>query len=347
MLRLTALAAAVLAASAASAADRRPNIILILADDLGSADLSCYGNRDVATPRLDRMAAEGTRFTQYYSGSPICSPSRAALTTGMYPGRWRITSFLQTRKGNRECGQADFLDPAAPSLARTLKAAGYATAHIGKWHLGGGRDVDDAPKFAAYGFDEHAGTWESPQPHAGHHGQGLDLVAGGQSQTARPHRVLRRSDARLSETSPGPALLRQPVARRYAHALGAERRAVGPAAGDFARAAAEVSRGPGRAGPPGRPLAGRHQGAGSERTHASPLHQRQRRAADVWRHAEQAVSRQQAQPLRRRHPHALHRPLAGPCGRRPDGRSNRARSCRSLSQPLQAGPRGAATGRGV
>ena len=83
----------------------------------------------------------------------------------MFPARWRITSFLQTRKGNRDCEQADFLDPAAPSLARTLKAAGYATAHFGKWHLGGGRDVTDAPKFAAYGFDEHAGTYESPQPH--------------------------------------------------------------------------------------------------------------------------------------------------------------------------------------
>jgi len=144
----------------------RPNIVFILADDLGSADLACYGNRDVPTPRLDRMAAEGTRFTQYYCGSPICSPSRTSLTTGMYPGRWRITSFLQTKKGNRDCGQADFLDPAAPSLARILKSAGYKTAHIGKWHMGGGRDVDDAPKFAAYGFDEHAGTWESPEPHA-------------------------------------------------------------------------------------------------------------------------------------------------------------------------------------
>lgn len=152
-------------AAAASAAERPPNIVLILADDLGSADLASYGNRDVPTRRLDQMAAEGTRWTQYYCGSPICSPSRTALTTGMYPGRWRITSFLQTKKGNRDCGQADFLDPAAPSLARTLKAAGYATAHIGKWHMGGGRDVTEAPKFAAYGFDEHAGTYESPEPH--------------------------------------------------------------------------------------------------------------------------------------------------------------------------------------
>src|SRR5688572_20920439 len=100
----------------------RPNIILLLDDDFGYGDVSCYGNRAIATPHLDRMAGEGTRVTQYYAGSPICSPSRVALPTGMYPGRWRITSFLQTRKGSRECGQADLLDPAAPSLARTLKA---------------------------------------------------------------------------------------------------------------------------------------------------------------------------------------------------------------------------------
>jgi arylsulfatase A-like enzyme len=84
----------------------------------------------------------------------------------MFPARWRITSFLQDRKGNRACEQDDYLDPRAPSVARLLKDAGYVTAHFGKWHMGGGRDVTDAPKFAAYGFDEHAGTWESPQPHS-------------------------------------------------------------------------------------------------------------------------------------------------------------------------------------
>jgi len=83
----------------------------------------------------------------------------------MFPGRVRITSFLQTREGNRGCDQADFLDPKSPSLPRALKEAGYATAHFGKWHLGGGRDVKDATKFAAYGYDENAGTWESPEPH--------------------------------------------------------------------------------------------------------------------------------------------------------------------------------------
>lgn len=150
---------------AAYAAAPRPNFILILTDDMGYGDIGCYGGKFAPTPNLDRMAREGIRFTQYYSASPICSPSRAGLTTGTYPARWRITSYLQTRKGNAACGQADFLDPAAPSLARTLKGAGYATAHIGKWHLGGGRDVTNAPKFAVYGFDEHASTYESPEPH--------------------------------------------------------------------------------------------------------------------------------------------------------------------------------------
>src|SRR5262245_16323348 len=147
------------------AAAERPTIVFVLADDMGPGDLACYGGTLAPTPNIDRLAAEGTRFTQYYSASPICSPSRVGCLTGMFPARWRITSFLQERKGNRACEQADYLDPGAPSVARLLKDAGYCTAHFGKWHMGGGRDVRDAPKFAAYGFDEHAGTWESPQPH--------------------------------------------------------------------------------------------------------------------------------------------------------------------------------------
>jgi len=150
---------------AASPVPNRPNIILILTDDMGFGDLGCYGGTFAPTPNLDRMASEGIRFTQYYSASPICSPSRTGILTGMYPARWRITSYLQTRKGNAACDQADFLDPKAPSLARTLKAAGYATGHFGKWHMGGGRDVTNAPPFRAYGFDEHASTYESPEPH--------------------------------------------------------------------------------------------------------------------------------------------------------------------------------------
>jgi arylsulfatase A-like enzyme len=146
-----------------------PNIILILVDDMGYGDVGCYRNGNGAanlapTPNIDRLAAEGIRFTSYYSGAPICSPSRVALTTGMAAGKWNITSYLDNRKHNRTCEQANFLTASAPSVARTLRSAGYATAHFGKWHMGGGRDVMDAPGITEYGFDEYASTYESPDP---------------------------------------------------------------------------------------------------------------------------------------------------------------------------------------
>jgi arylsulfatase A-like enzyme len=142
----------------------RPNIVFLLTDDMGYGDVACYGGKFVPTPNIDLLAEEGTKFTQFYAAAPVCSPSRTGFLTGMYPGRWRITNFLQTRAGNRASEQADFLDPKAPSIARTLKQAGYVTAHFGKWHMGGGRDVTNAPPFSAYGFDEHASTYESPEP---------------------------------------------------------------------------------------------------------------------------------------------------------------------------------------
>lgn len=143
---------------------QKPNIIVILTDDMGYSDVGCYGGNFVPTPNIDKMAKEGVRFTQYYSAAPICSASRTGILTGMEPARWNISSFLHGRADNRKCEQADFLNPSAPSIARTLKTVGYATGHFGKWHMGGGRDVTDAPGFEAYGFDEHSSTWESPDP---------------------------------------------------------------------------------------------------------------------------------------------------------------------------------------
>ena len=153
-----------LTTQALAATDSRPNIIFILADDLGPGDIGCYGGTMVATPNIDQLAKEGTKFDQYYVASPVCSPSRCALITGQFPARWRITSYLAEKSRNRGAEQADFLDAKAPALPRLVKQAGYRTAHFGKWHLGGGRDVTDAPNFGAYGYDEHVGTYESPEP---------------------------------------------------------------------------------------------------------------------------------------------------------------------------------------
>ena len=121
---------------AKQAQNTKPNIIIILTDDMGFGDIGCYGGKFAPTPNIDRMAREGIKFTQYYSASPICSPSRTGLLTGMAPAKWNITSFLQKKADNRKCEQADFLDPSAPSIAKILKSAGYATGHFGKWHIG-------------------------------------------------------------------------------------------------------------------------------------------------------------------------------------------------------------------
>lgn len=138
----------------------KPNIILVLIDDMGWADFSCFGNTEATTPNVDSLAAEGICFHQFYVNSPICSPSRVAFSTGQYPHRHRITSYLEHRKSNEERGVANWLDLQAPMLARTLHAAGYATGHFGKWHMGGQRDVDDAPAITAYGFDESLTNFE-------------------------------------------------------------------------------------------------------------------------------------------------------------------------------------------
>ena len=144
---------------------KRPtNIVMVFIDDMGWGDLSCFGNTKAATPEIDRLAAEGLRFEQFYVASPICSPSRCGLLTGQYPQRWKITSYLNNRGDNERRGVAQWLDLEAPTIARSLKQAGYATGHFGKWHLGGQRDVDDAPPITAYGFDESLTNFEGMGP---------------------------------------------------------------------------------------------------------------------------------------------------------------------------------------
>jgi N-acetylgalactosamine-6-sulfatase len=136
---------------------KKPNIVFVLADDLGYGDLGCYGRQDIKTPVIDRVAAEGVRFTQYYANGPECSPTRTAFLTGRYQHR---VGGLECAIGTGNVGRYDDairlrethdlgLPVEETSIARMLKDAGYATAITGKWHLG------YEPKFAPHlhGFD--------------------------------------------------------------------------------------------------------------------------------------------------------------------------------------------------
>jgi arylsulfatase A-like enzyme len=137
----------------------RPNILFILADDMGWGDLGCYGHDRIKTPNLDRMASEGRLFTNYYCASSVCSPSRAGLLTGQFPGSNGIHDYLTgEHEVNAKKGCRDFLDPEVLTIPRMFRAAGYRTGHFGKWHLG---HTDDSPSPFAYGYDEQKTTASS------------------------------------------------------------------------------------------------------------------------------------------------------------------------------------------
>lgn len=133
-----------------AAAPAKPNIVFILADDLGWGDLGCYGHSTIKSPNLDRMARDGSLFTHFYVNGSVCSPSRCAFFTSNYPSRHRIHGHYATPQQNKARGMSDWLEPAVPNNASTLKKAGYTTAHIGKWHLG---NNSGGPPTSDYGFD--------------------------------------------------------------------------------------------------------------------------------------------------------------------------------------------------
>jgi arylsulfatase A len=136
---------------------RQPNVVLFLADDLGFRDVGCYDG-PVETPAIDRLAEDGTRFTDFYSGCAVCSPSRATLLTGRHHIRAGVYSWIH------DSSQHSHLLKREITLAEVLKEAGYATGHFGKWHLGLPNDKFDKPTPDAHGFDYWFATWNNARP---------------------------------------------------------------------------------------------------------------------------------------------------------------------------------------
>jgi len=135
-------------------AKKQPNIIVMLADDLGYSDLGCYNSEYIKTPNLDKLAKQGTKFTSSYSAAPLCSPARAALLTGRIPARCAIYSFIPV-----ETGHPIHLKTNETTIASLLKNVGYETSHFGKWHLNSSMDsADNFPQPDNHGFDYSFGT---------------------------------------------------------------------------------------------------------------------------------------------------------------------------------------------
>lgn len=148
--------------------DLKPNVIFILTDDQGVRDLGCYGAKDIATPNLDQLAQNGVKFTQFYVGSSICSPSRASLLTGKNPHAAELPSNTSSQPGH--AGMPSHQE----TIAEVFKKAGYATGHVGKWHLGYTGDTRPMNQGFDYTFGHMGGCidnyshffyWEGPNRH--------------------------------------------------------------------------------------------------------------------------------------------------------------------------------------
>ena len=147
---------------------KRPNILFILIDDMGWRDTGCYGSPFYETPNVDRLAGEGMRFTDAYAACPVCSPTRASILTGKYPARLGLTNYIAEFGEHPAQGRlvdapyVDHLPLTERNLARTLKAAGYATWHVGKWHLGAEPYWPERQ-----GFEVNVGGCDWGHPHQG------------------------------------------------------------------------------------------------------------------------------------------------------------------------------------
>ena len=271
-------------------AARKPNIVLIVADDLGYGDLGVYGQQEIRTPNLDRMAAEGLRFTDYYAGSTVCAPSRSSLMTGLHTGHTPI-------RGNKEVrpmGQHPIADEVV-TVAEVLKTAGYATGLIGKWGLGG-PDSSGIPNrqgfdyFFGYLCQRHAHNYypeflfrneervplknKLPEPVRA---DGAGMAAEKNEYFARPaggrSAGLRRAPAAaavfLVFGAHDPSCEQRSAGKRHGGARARRLRREG-----LARAAKGPRRDDKPHGRRHRPTAGQNQRTGSRRTNGSVLYQR-------------------------------------------------------------------------
>jgi len=170
----------------------RPNIILLLADDLGYRDISCFGSPAVKTPQLDKLASQGMKFNKFYAASAVCSPTRASVLTGRYPLRFGISRHFNDRN--------QWLPESATTVAELLRDSGYNTAHLGKWHLGGlhvdkaGKRLTHQPGPGQHGFDFYQ-TQIEQQPIRRTMDKGRTLFREGGT-------ILLRNDQRVSEDDP-------------------------------------------------------------------------------------------------------------------------------------------------
>jgi arylsulfatase A len=202
-----AVAVLLAATSLGVAADPKPNVIFIMADDQGSVDLGCYGAKDLRTPATDALAARGLRFTQFYAGAPVCTPSRACTLTGRYPMRFGLLG-----NASSHAGQPGGMPANEVTLAEVFKSAGYATGHIGKWHLG--YEGDTRPNSQGFDFSfghmggcidnySHFYFWNGPNVHDLHR-NGVEIFENG---AYFPDLMLREAKAFIAQNGEHPFFL--------------------------------------------------------------------------------------------------------------------------------------------
>lgn len=188
---LLALAGMLCLALPAASADERPNVVFLLVDDLGWTDVGCFGSDLYRTPNINRLAARGMKFTDGYAACTVCSPTRAAAMTGMYPARVRVTDFISGHaRPHARLTVPDWtkrLEHRHVTIAEALRSAGYATAQVGKWHL--------APRDAVERWKEDRAYFA--------HAHGFDLVVAGTCHNGTYYYPFRRRgyDTQLADTS--------------------------------------------------------------------------------------------------------------------------------------------------